>query len=84
VAQVEVVHLESELLSVGVLNAMCLHFSGQQVIIQVWISTHFGVISKRPRDEAFELIRGIFALPWVGVKAHFPGFLSLRTFRSAS
>jgi hypothetical protein len=42
----------------------------QPVIIQVWISTHFGVLSKRPpsADEGFVFIKAVLALAAVLVK----------------
>ena len=44
--------------------------AGQPVIIQVWISTHFGVLSKRPpsADEGFLFIKAVLALAAVFVK----------------
>jgi hypothetical protein len=40
------------------------------VIIQVWISSHFGVLSKRllATDESFGLIKAIFAPGGLAVK----------------
>src|SRR6185295_12396592 len=50
----------------------------QQVIMQVWISTHFGVISERPprRMKTFLFIKGIFTPRMLGCKPHFDECLS--------
>ena len=47
-----------------------------KVIIQVWISTHFGVLSKRPRsaDEGFGFIKAVLRLPAPPVKDNFDKF----------
>jgi hypothetical protein len=44
--------------------------AAEQVIIQVWISSHFGVISKRlpAADESFGFIKAIFTPPAASVK----------------
>jgi hypothetical protein len=45
----------------------------EQVIRQVWITSHFGVLSKRPAcsDEGFLFIKAIFAPPSLGCKVRY-------------
>jgi hypothetical protein len=52
---------------------------GQQVIIQVWITSQFGVLSKRPScsDEGFCFITALSSPPSLGCKARFREVLSL-------
>jgi hypothetical protein len=49
--------------------------SAEQVIIQVWISTRFGVLSEQVpvADECFRFIKATFAQPGTPCKAHSPG-----------
>jgi hypothetical protein len=49
----------------------CAHSKAEQVIIQVWISSHFEVLSKRllAADESFGFIKAIFTPARLSVKA---------------
>jgi hypothetical protein len=54
-------------------SRMAYFFSAQQVIRQTWITSHFWVLSKRPRsaDERFLFITAMFTPPRLGCKARF-------------
>src|ERR1035437_9387636 len=55
-------------------------YAGQQVIKQIWISPHFGVLSRYPSaaDKPFPFIRPVVLPPHSAVKRPFEDFFSLR------